>query len=125
MGKKENDESTPTPDKMLRRVLRLLVEYNNAQRVIRETEVAHRTGLSASTIRNRCTASHPSFDPEFPKPKCLGSGKNRAAVGWLLSDIIEWMNSRPTAYLTGQLNKRTKAAKNARGQGADTEDFQI
>lgn len=123
MGKK--DGSIFTLEGLLRRLLRFMAEFSSAQRMLREAEVAHRTGLSPSTIRNRCTVGHPSFDPEFPQPRVLGSGKNRSAVGWLQSEILEWMSTRPRAYLTGQLDSRSRVAKNVRGHASEKEEFKL
>lgn len=123
MGKK--DGSTFTFEGFFRRILRFMAEFSSEQRILRESEVAHRTGLSPSTIRNRCTVGHPSFDPEFPQPRVLGSGKSRSAVGWLQSEILEWISTRPRAYLTGQLNSRTKVAKSARGNANDEKEFKL
>jgi predicted DNA-binding transcriptional regulator AlpA len=91
---------------IFRQLLRLIDEYNSAQRALREGELSRVTGLSPSTIRNRCTFGHPSYDPEFPQPVVLSSGKSRAAIGWLFTDVVRWLNSRPTALLQHQVNKR-------------------
>lgn len=123
MSKKEG--SVFTLEGLFRRLLRFMAEYSSAQRILRESEVALRTGLSPSTLRNRCSRDHASFDPEFPQPRCLGSGKNRAAIGWLQSEIVNWMESRPTAYLPDQLTKRAKAAKTVRGHGSAKEGFEL
>jgi prophage regulatory protein len=123
MGKKEG--SIFTLEGLFRRLLRFMAEFSSAQRMLRESEVAHRTGLSPSSIRNRCTVGHPSFDPEFPQPRVLGSGKKRSAVGWLQSEILEWMNTRPRAYLTGQLDSRAKVAKSVRGHASEKEEFKL
>lgn len=121
----KDEGSSITLHGLFKRILRFMAEFSSAQRMLREAEVAHRTGLSPSTIRNRCTVGHPSFDPEFPQPRVLGSGKNRSAVGWLQSEILEWMNTRPKAYLTDQLNSRAKVAKNVRGHASDKEKFML
>lgn len=94
-------------------VARLAGNAGNEDRILREGEVAYTVGLSASTVRNRCTAGHPSFDPDFPQPKSLGSSKNRNAVGWKWSLIQGWIDTRPTAYLNRQVNKRQIVSKRA------------
>ncbi|MEW9623203.1 helix-turn-helix transcriptional regulator [Rhodanobacter geophilus] len=94
-------------------VARLAAHGGDEDRVMRESEVAHKVGLSASTVRNRCTVGHPSFDPDFPQPQCLGSGKTRNAVGWRWSRIRDWIDTRPTAYLNRQVNKRPHASSRA------------
>jgi prophage regulatory protein len=121
----KKDGSIFTLEGLFRRLLRFMADFSSAQRMLRESEVAHRTGLSPSTIRNRCTVGHSSFDPEFPQPRVLGSGKNRSAVGWLQSEILDWMNTRPKAYLTDQLNSRANVAKNVRGHASDKEGFRL
>ncbi len=94
-------------------------------RILRDSEVAYTVGLSASTVRNRCTEEHPSFDPDFPQPKCLGSGKNRSAVGWKLSLIQRWIDTRPTAYLNRQVNTRNIVGKRAYKGVVTGETFRI
>ncbi|OGA26299.1 MAG: hypothetical protein A3I02_13285 [Betaproteobacteria bacterium RIFCSPLOWO2_02_FULL_67_26] len=37
-------------------------------------------------------------DPSFPKPRQIGS---EFSVGWLRSEVIEWLSSRPKAELNG------------------------
>lgn len=58
-----------------------------SDRVIRLPEVTHLTGFSKPTIYRLMPLG------EFPKAKKLGP----RAVGWLESDIIEWMDSLKTA----------------------------
>lgn len=110
---------------IFRQLLRMIEEFNSDQRVLREGAVARMTGLSPSTIRNRCTMGHPSYDPDFPQPRSLGSGQNRTAVGWLQSEVVHWINTRPTANLTHQLNKRPKDSSRARARGIAEGDFSI
>jgi prophage regulatory protein len=53
--------------------------------VLRRKQVEIRTGLSRSTIYARVAAG------KFPKPFDLGGGR---AVGWLETEINEWLESR-------------------------------
>lgn len=54
--------------------------------ILRIAEVRRKTGLSKSTIY---------ADRHFPKPiQLTSSGK---AVGWLESEVVEWMNARVAA----------------------------
>lgn len=55
-----------------------------ANAVLRLPLVKTRTGLSRSTIYLRIA------EGSFPKPVSLGA----RAVGWLESDIEQWLNSR-------------------------------
>ena len=55
-----------------------------ANAVLRLPLVKARTGLSRSTIYLRIA------EGSFPKPVSLGA----RAVGWLESDIEQWLNSR-------------------------------
>ncbi len=103
----------------------MIEDFNSEQCVLREGEVSSKTKLSPSTIRNRCTLGHPSYDPDFPQPRSLGSGQNRTAVGWLHSEVILWLNTRPTANLTHQVNKRPKVSSRARARGIVQGDFSI
>jgi prophage regulatory protein len=53
--------------------------------VLRRKQVESRTGLSRSTIYARIS------EGSFPHPINLGGGR---AVGWLESEINEWLQSR-------------------------------
>ena len=37
-------------------------------------------------------------DPSFPRPRQIGS---EFSVGWLRGEVMEWLNTRPTAELNG------------------------
>ena len=56
-------------------------------RVLRLPAVVARTGLSRSFILAKLNPSHRSFDPHFPKRIRLGI----KAVGWVESDLDEWI----------------------------------
>jgi len=67
--------------------------------ILRLPTVKARTGLSRSTIYLRIADGH------FPKPVSLGG----RAVGWLESEIDEWLNqqieiSRPPQSNTGRVS---------------------
>lgn len=55
-----------------------------AMRLIRLTEVLHTTGLSRSTLYKYVA------DGVFPKPVSLGD----RAVGWVESEINDWLSAR-------------------------------
>ena len=65
-------------------------------RILRLPSVRERTGLSRSSIYLRIS------EGRFPKPISLGE----RAVGWLESEITEW------------LNRRIEASRQARPQGS-------
>ncbi len=56
----------------------------NRVMILRRKQVQERTGLSRSTIYLRIAHG------EFPKAVSLGA----RAVGWLESEVDEWLNSR-------------------------------
>ena len=58
--------------------------------IIRLKEVQNRTGLSRSTIYDRMNEKSARYDSSFPKQFSLGGD----SVGWLESDITQWVNSR-------------------------------
>jgi prophage regulatory protein len=57
---------------------------HNRLRILRRKQVQERTGLSRSTIYLRITQG------TFPKTISLGA----RAVGWLESEIDEWLDAR-------------------------------
>lgn len=62
-------------------------KIQNAFIILRRKQVESRTGLSRSTIYARIAAGL------FPSPIDLGGGR---AVGWLESEIDQWVQSRIT-----------------------------
>ncbi len=65
----------------------------SAPSIIRRKAVEARTGLSRSTIYQRIKAG------TFPPPISLGA----KAVGWLQSDIEDWINERVHASRGGNV----------------------
>lgn len=63
-----------------------------AQIVLRLPNVEVRTGLARSTIYDRMNPRSKRYDKNFPKPIRLGSSNNAKAVGWLESEISQWMD---------------------------------
>ena len=57
-------------------------------RILRIAEVLETTGLGRSSLHRRVN------DGTFPAPIRLG-GDNSRAVGWLQSEIDEWIATRP------------------------------
>jgi prophage regulatory protein len=62
----------------------MVIQMQNALSILRRKQVEARTGLSRSTIYQRIA------EGSFPKPISLGA----RAVGWLDSDIEQWLASR-------------------------------
>ena len=60
------------------------------KRLLRRPEVEEITGLSTSVIYRQMR------EGRFPRPRRIGAGEN-GAVGWLMSDIDEWMTKLPVA----------------------------
>jgi prophage regulatory protein len=58
------------------------------ERLLSRAEVMARTGLSRQTIYNWL-----AIPGRFPQPRKLGT----ARLGWLESEIRDWINSRPLA----------------------------
>ncbi|MEJ8850482.1 AlpA family phage regulatory protein [Variovorax rhizosphaerae] len=72
------------------------------RRILKLDVVVARTGVQASTIYELIGAS------QFPPPKMLTpSGR---AVGWLESDIDDWIGSRPVAVPEGVVPWKPPAA---------------
>ena len=63
-----------------------------AKIILRLPTVKNRTGLSRSSIYLRISEGH------FPKPVSLGG----RAVGWLESDIDDWLNQQIAASRTAE-----------------------
>ena len=61
-----------------------------SDRILRIEEVLDMTGLSRSSLYRRID------DGTFPAPLLLGGDTSRA-VGWLESEVIAWIASRPRA----------------------------
>ena len=63
--------------------------------------------LSTSTLRRQMDAG------KFPKPRRVGE----VAIGWLLSDLIEWMHALPTAFTDEDPVKDTIRRQAGPGRG--------
>ncbi|MQA89771.1 MAG: AlpA family phage regulatory protein [Gemmatimonas sp.] len=68
------------------------------ERILRVSEVVRRTGLGRSTVYDRESRG------EFPVRRQLGGG----LVGWLESEIDEWLQSRPVG-IEARAAERTRA----------------
>jgi predicted DNA-binding transcriptional regulator AlpA len=64
--------------------------------VLRKQELADLLGISLSTIDNRLNQEHPSFCPDFPKPRYMGPANARGSiVFWVGEDVIRYIVTRP------------------------------
>jgi len=66
-------------------------KIQQAPAILRRPQVEQRTGLSRSTLYQYMK------DGDFPKPVLLGS----RAVGWVESDISDWIAARVKAARAG------------------------
>lgn len=58
--------------------------------ILRRKQVEARTGLSRSAIYDKLNPKSPRYDATFPVQVGLGTG----AVGWLESEINDWLLAR-------------------------------
>lgn len=73
----------------------MYLDLGGPNRIARLPETCSIVGVSSSTVRNRLKEGGKWYDPDFPKPTRLGTGK-RCAIGWridLLRKYIERNNS--------------------------------
>jgi prophage regulatory protein len=56
--------------------------------ILRRRDLETRLRLSRSTIYDKINPNSPRYDATFPKPVRLGNG---AAVGWIESEVAEWL----------------------------------
>ncbi|EEW1691648.1 AlpA family phage regulatory protein [Escherichia coli] len=59
-------------------------------KILRLPEVVKKIGIKRSTIYDWLNPKSPRYDKTFPKQKRLG----RQSVGWLESDLDEWLSPR-------------------------------
>lgn len=74
---------------------------NSLKIIIRMPKVSLKVGLSTSAIWDRLNTKSPRYDPSFPKPiKLSGSlNRGRTAVGWLESEVDDWLHERLLARI--------------------------
>ncbi|EPN9821804.1 TPA: AlpA family phage regulatory protein [Klebsiella pneumoniae] len=63
---------------------------NDSPRILRLKDVMKKMGISRSTIYDWLNPRSPRYDETFPKQRRLG----RQSVGWLESDLNEWLMQR-------------------------------
>ena len=67
----------------------------SVKKIIRLKRVIELTGLSRSTIYDRINPKSKRYDTSFPKSIKLGtSHRSTGAVGWIESEIQEWIQQR-------------------------------
>ena len=71
----------------------MLGSLNTSLTILRSKQVLARTGLSRSTLYNKLDKKSAYFDPSFPTQIQLGG----SAVGWIASEIDDWIVARITA----------------------------
>lgn len=70
-----------------------MTTYTQTVKILRMRAVAAKLGIARSTIYDWLNAKSPRHDPAFPKPYPLG----RQSVGWLESELDEWVLQRKAA----------------------------
>lgn len=71
-----------------------------ASRILRIKEVMEKIGLSHSAIYARLDEKSRYFDAAFPRPIPLGDTA-RPPVGWLESEVDQWIERRVAAARAG------------------------
>lgn len=71
-------------------------------KMLRLKDVIARTGLSRSTIYDKINPKSRRYDSAFPKQVSLGV----ASVGWVESEITNWIDGRPQRERIPQKNER-------------------
>ncbi|BBJ59890.1 TPA: AlpA family phage regulatory protein [Escherichia coli] len=70
-----------------------MTTYTQTVKILRMRAVAAKLGIARSTIYDWLNAKSPRHDPAFPKPYPLG----KQSVGWLESELDEWVLQRRAA----------------------------
>lgn len=66
-------------------------------KILRIEQVCEKTGQSKATVWYRINPKNRRYDASFPKPFRLSA--NGRAVGWLESEIDEWIKKRAESRL--------------------------
>ncbi|WP_071784496.1 helix-turn-helix transcriptional regulator [Serratia fonticola] len=64
-----------------------------AMKILRLPDVVKKIGIARATIYDWINPKSPRFDPTFPRQILLG----KKSVGWLESDLDQWLLHRSTA----------------------------
>ncbi|MBK3088831.1 AlpA family phage regulatory protein [Enterobacter bugandensis] len=70
-----------------------MTTYTQTVKILRMRAVAAKLGIARSTIYDWLNAKSPRHDPAFPRPYPLG----KQSVGWLESELDEWVLQRRAA----------------------------
>lgn len=62
-------------------------------RILRTPEVLELLGISRSSLYGKINPKAKQFDASFPRPLKLGA----SAIGWRLSSLMAWIESRHSA----------------------------
>lgn len=74
----------------------MVQQTTNDVRILRRRQVEQKLALSRSAIYDRINPKSPAYDPAFPKPIELGTGKN-PPVGWIESELDNYIARRIAA----------------------------
>ncbi|WP_293392127.1 AlpA family transcriptional regulator [Nevskia sp.] len=66
--------------------------------IIRRRQLESRIAVSRSTIYDWINPRSPRYKPDFPKPISIGGG---AAVGWVASEVDQWLADQIAASRRG------------------------
>lgn len=72
------------------------VPETQAHRILRLGDVIKLTGYKRASLYAKASRHSPQFDPTFPRRVSLSS-TGRGAVGWIESEIFDWLQSRADA----------------------------
>ncbi|MBC3809276.1 AlpA family phage regulatory protein [Undibacterium seohonense] len=59
-------------------------------KILRRSCLREKLNISNGTLHNKLNPNSKYFDESFPRPISLGA----SAVGWIESDVEEWISSR-------------------------------
>lgn len=65
--------------------------YVNPVKMLRIKDVMKKLGIARATIYDWLNTKSPRYDPTFPIQRRLGT----KSVGWLESELDDWLNNRP------------------------------
>ena len=71
----------------------MTVSTQPAPVILRRKQLEARIGLGRSSIYDRINPESRYYDPTFPKPIKLGSGKN-PPVGFIEAEVNAWLNAQ-------------------------------
>jgi len=75
-----------------------MTKNTSSIQILRAKEVQSRIGIGRSSLYSFLDQKSPRYNDAFPKPIKLGT----SAVGWIESEIDEWIRGRMSANRTGK-----------------------